>query len=252
MTFQSTLKKLERVTIDHSPEILTAIGVIGSFTTAFLASKATIKAYQLVELEEAQRQEVLEPSEIIRLCWKVYIPAATSAALTTGAIVGSAQVNNRRAAAMAAAYSVSERAFGEYRAKVIERVGENKERAYRDEIAQDRVNARPASDSVVVVTENGDVLCFDHYTGRYFKSSMESLRQAENQINFDIISSGYASLSDFYHILGVPPTAVTDEVGWNTDNPLKLRFSAVMSEDNRPCIAIDFDVSPRRKYDRFS
>lgn len=259
MSITSLARRLERFTTDHSPEILTAIGVAGTLTTAFLSADSTIKAVHLLQAEERQRRfqegdayESIQPREEFELVWRLYIPPAISAVLTIGAIVGAAHVNNRRAAAMATAYTITERAFSEYKEKVVEKVGEKKERAYRDEIAQERVDRNPMEDSVVVVTNNGDVLCYEHFTGRYFNSSMEALKQAENDINFQILHDGYASVSDLYFLLGLPPTASSEEVGWNTDNPLKITYSTTLSEDKKPCISIDFDLHPRRKYSHYA
>jgi hypothetical protein len=135
----------------------------------------------------------------------------------------------------------------EYKAKVLEKLGEKKEMTIRDEIAQDRVNA--TENKEVLVVGAGEVLCFDMYTGRYFQSTVEKIRQAENKINFEILNHMYASLSSFYGELGIPATQYSDEVGWNglTDR-FEVRFSTVMSPDNRPCIAMEFTRPPMPEY----
>lgn len=252
MNLAPTLKQLEKVTVDNSPAILTALGIAGVVGTAYLTGKAVLKAADIVERERKLQSDPLETKDEIKLVWKVYIPPVISGAVTCASIFGANRVSSRRAAAVATAYTLSERAFTEYKEKVIERVGEKKERAYRDEIAQERVDKDPVDNNMIVITDNGDVLCYDHFTGRYFKSSMESLKQAENDVNFRILHDGYANVSDLYEILGLPTTSFSDEVGWNTDRPLKLVFSTTMSEDNRPCISIDFDLHPNRKYAHFA
>jgi hypothetical protein len=88
------------------------------------------------------------------------------------------------------------------------------------------------------------------YTGRYFQSSMESLKKAQNDLNYKILNSYYASLTDFYNLIGLSRTTTSDDVGWNSDEMLELRFSTIMSDDQRPCIAIDFKVAPIRGYFR--
>lgn len=249
MSFAIFLKRLEKLTIDNSPAILTALGVTGTLTTAYLTGKATLRAADLIEHELPRNHEFKDE---VKLVWKIYIPPATSAAFTICAIIGANRISNRRAAAIATAYSISERAFSEYKEKVIEKVGEKKERAFRDELAQDRVDANPPTDNTVIITDNGDVLCYDQFTGRYFKSSMEALKRAENEINHQIIHDGYASVSDLYYILGLPITAFSDEVGWNQDRMLEIVYSTTLSPDNKPCIAIDFDLHPTRKFSHFA
>lgn len=252
MDFVRVLKRIEKLTIDNSPAILTALGVTGTLTTAYLTGKASIKATLLLqEIHEEQPNVALEPKDVVKQTWRLYIPPATSAALTIAAIVCANRVSTRRATAMAAAYSISEKAFSEYKDKVVERIGDKKEQAIRDDVAQDRMSRDPVDNKTVIITAHGDVLCYDKFTGRYFKSSMEALRQAENEMNHIILHQGYASLSDFYHEVGLPSTSISEELGWNTDQLLHLQFSTVMSDDGRPCIALDFDLHPTRNFDKF-
>lgn len=258
MKFAELLKQAEKFTIDNSPALLTGVGVTGAITTAYLAARAAfrvgldINAGHYEPLMEGREPEVYTTTDLIKTYWKPFIPAAITGSLTVTAIIAANQVGTRRAAAMATAYSLSERAFSEYKDKVVEKIGDNKARAVRDEVAQDRVNSNPPQDSQVIITGGGEVLCYDHFTGRYFKSDMETLRRAENEINRLILDQGYASVSDLYSEIGLPPTSFSEEVGWNTDRMLTLVFSTTLSPDGRPCISIDFDLHPNRKYAHFA
>lgn len=257
MDISKLLKQAEKFTSDNSPAILTGIGMAGTVTTAYLSGKASIKAYRLLEEEEAIRRvhlnnkELLEPREIVLLTWKEFIPPAVTGTLTIAAIFGANHVNSRRAASMAAAYSITEKAYSEYRDKIVEKIGDKKEQEYRDEIAQERVARNPEDQSTVIITDGGEVLCYEQFTGRYFKSSMETLKQAANQINYDILHQGYASLTDFYHEVGIPRTGLSDELGWNTDQLLEINYSTTLSTDGRPCIAIDYNTQPYRRFNTF-
>jgi hypothetical protein len=252
MNLVHILKRAEKLAVDNSPTILTAFGIAGVVSTAVLTGKASIKADKLIRHEESLRQRFYNPREQAALVWKLYIPAVSSGLLTIAAIVGSNHVSTRRATAMAAVYSISEKAFVEYKDKVVERLGEKKEQSFRDEIAQDRVKNNPVNENTVIITDGGEVLCYDHFTGRYFKSSMEAIKKAQNDINYQILHDGYASVSDLFDILGLPVTSYSEEVGWNQDRMLDIAFSTVLSEDNRPCISIDFDLSPNRKFSHFA
>lgn len=258
MDLARLIKRAEKFTIDNSPAILTAIGITGTLTTAYLTGKATIRAYELLLDEDSRRHAQKEPplrldkKGMIKTVWMEYIPAAGSAALTITAIFAANRVSTRRATAMATAYSLSERAFTEYKDKVVEKIGEKKDREIRDEVAQDQVNRNPVDDATVIMTHDGEVLCYDRFIGRYFKSSMEALNKAVNEINYIILHQDYASLSDFYQELGLEPTGISDEVGWTTDQLLELDISTVLSKDQKPCIAIDFNHRPIRNFDQFS
>lgn len=257
MTFADILKRTEKLAIDNSPTILTAVAVVGSLSTAYLTGKASFKAAKLIEDDRFRRSlhEMGRPAETkdkVKLVWKEYIPPAAVGSLTVMCIVGANRIGSKRAAAMAAAYSISEKAFTEYREKVVEKIGKNKERGYRDEIAQEQIDRNPVSSKEVIITGNGDVLCYDAYSGRYFNSKMETLKQAQNDTNYQVLSQGYASLSDFYERVGLPATDASEEVGWTVDKKLELEFSTTLSDDGRPCISFSFYVAPMRNYFRFS
>jgi hypothetical protein len=247
-------RRVPKLIVDNSPAILTAIGVTGALTTAYLTGRATFKAADLIFEAQLERgyEEPLELKEKVQLCWKAYIPAAASAVLTVAAIVTSNRVGARRAAALASAFAITEKAFDEYRAKVVEKLGEKKEEAVRAEIAQDRINKSPIGDREVIVTGNGSVLCFDGYSGRYFLSDMETIRKAENDINWQVIHDMYASLSDLYELLGLAPTTVSDEVGWNVDKQLTIKVTSGVTEvlPQKPFLFLDYTTTPIRGYNR--
>lgn len=254
MTFHELIKRAEKLTLDNSPAILTALGVTGTLTTAFLTGKATLRSAEIIA-EEQRRLDMhetshpLERKEKIKLVWKEFIPPAAACVLTVVCIVGSNRIGTRRTAAMAAAYSISERAFSEYKDKVVERMGEKKERDLRDEVMQDRITSNPPTD--IIVTGGGKTLCYDAYTGRYFYSEMERLKKAENDTNFQLLADGYASLSDFYHRIGLKSTSQSDELGWNVDKQLTVEYSTVLFEERLPCVAINFVVTPMRNFSRW-
>lgn len=250
------LARSEKLVIDNSPAILTAIGVVGTVTTAVLTGKASIKAHDQIAAEihirdknlvaEQTYAENLTGKEKFELTWKLYIPPVGAGLLTVAAIISANRIGTRRAAGIAAAYALSEKGYSEYRDKVIEKLGADKEKALRDDIAQDRVSRTPGSREVVVV--GTDVLCLDAYSGRYFTSNMQDLLSAQNEINTQVINNMYASLSDLYHILGIAKTSSSDEVGWNVENQLKFEFSTALAEDGRPCLSVSYDLDSTRDY----
>ena len=246
MQFGGFAKQLERYVVNNSPAILTAIGALGTVTTAVLTAKATISyVRQLAEEGYYDRDYKFDRSarEHVEQAWKFYIPPVVTGALTVTAIIGANRISSRRAAALAAAFTLSQQSFDEYRTKIIEKMGEKKEQAARDEIAQSQLDRKPASQQIII-SGRGKVLCFDSFIGRYFESDMESLRKAQNDVNAQIIDDHYASLTDFYDALGLPQVEVSNEVGWNLDKMLDLKFTTGLSDENRPCIVISFEVSP--------
>lgn len=241
---------------ENASTILTAGGVVGTVTTAVLTGKASYRASEIIheqELEilaEAPEAEVhLSKTDKVKLVWPLFIPPVLIGTATVGSIVAANMVSAKRAAALAAAYGISENKLKEYKEKVLEKVGPNKERAVRDELAQDYVNDNPPSKEVIILA-GGDVLCLDRMTGRYFRSTVENLKKAENAVNQELFNHQYASLSFFYDEVGLPPTSFSDDVGWNMAQTgvLELQFSTVMSPDEQPCVAVDFTNPPKNDY----
>lgn len=258
MPISDVAKNIEKFALNNSPAILTSIAVTGTLTTAVLAGKASFKAAALIAEAESElvpvgeeaidRRGPLENKEKFELVWTLYIPTVGACLTTVMSIIAVNQIGSRRTAAMAAAYSVTEKAFGEYREKVVTKLGEKKEQAVRDEIAQDRVDANPPTPQQLIMVGDTEVLCYDQFSGRYFNSTMETIKQGQNDINFQIINEGYASLNDFYEAIGLEHLNVGDEFGWSTEKRLEVKISTVLSKDSRPCIAVDYYTSPFKDY----
>lgn len=245
-------KQLEKFLQDNSPTILSVIGVIGTVTTAILTGRATFKAAELIHDEDVilrtKQEDLLDSKGKVLLVWKEYIPPVASGAVTVAAIIGANRISVRRAAALAAAYSLAEGRISEYREKMQEKLGITKEQQARAEIAQAEVNRNPVINQTVILTGNGEVLCYDQQAGRYFKSNMEKLRRVQNDINSEVLGNGYSTLRDFYTYLELPETPYCDEVGWTQDELLELQFSTVLTDDNTPCLAFEYNYVPIRGY----
>lgn len=256
MSITSLLPRAQKIIIDSSPQILTAVGVVGTVTTAVLTARAAFRVgldanaghYEPLLYGDGV-SESIEPRDLVDKYWKEFIPPAVTGTLTIVAILGANHVSSSRAAGLAAAYSLSEQAFAEYRAKTLQQLGNKKERAIRDDISQDRVSRTSGSAEVIVV--GTDVLCFDEYTSRYFNSSMEKLKAAQNKINYRLNNNGYATLTDFYNEIDLGRTAFSDEVGWTSTEQLELGFAAALTEEEKPCLAVSFRVQPVRDYYQF-
>jgi hypothetical protein len=243
MLTNNVLKKTEQLIKDNSTTILTGFGVAGTITTAYLTGLATIKAVRIVDKDESEGgisgDRVERQKNRVRLVWKLYIPPVASCAMTIGCIVGSNRVSNRRAAAVVSAYSLLETGFTEYKDKVVEQLGVAKEERIRDEIAQDRIDAKPPTE--VIIAGDGEVLCCELYTMRYFKSDIETLRKAANDINYEMNQGVHASLAEFYYAIGMPVTSISNDVGWDNDQLLELKFTTTLSPDDKPCLAFEYN-----------
>lgn len=268
------LHKVKYLLNENSTTILTAVGVVGTVGTAVLTGRSTFKAAEVIEKEnfrqlselvqsddsvrndgfdlssEVLSRDFLSKTEKAKLVWRLYLPPVATGVLTVTSIIVANRISAQKIAGLTIAAGVSERAFQEYKEKVIEKLGARQDEKIRDEVAQDRVNANPVHSGEVLIVGTGDVLCYDMLTGRYFQSTMEEIKRAENKVNYELIHFMSCSLSHFYDEIGLPPTPYTDSVGWNMNNHMEVKFSTVMSTDNRPCIAIDFSKPPMPNFEK--
>ena len=248
-------KDIRKFASKRSPEILTGIGIAGMITTTILAVRATPKALELIE-EQKEEESVDELSslEVVKVAWKPYIPAMVTCIVSTACLIGASSVNTKRNAALATAYKLSETALSEYRDKVVETIGEKKERIVRDKVAEERVKKNPVSKNEVIVTGNGKTLCFDPISGRYFMCSIETIKKAENTLNKQMLHdiSGYVSLNEFYDELGLDHTSVGNDLGWNTNQLIDIDFSSQLNDNGEPSVVLDYLVAPKCDYYNFS
>ena len=252
--FTKIVKDLEKGAIQHSPEILIGFGIAGFVTTAVLTGCATIKAEKLVEAEKKRlHKEKLTAKEVVKVTWKCFVPAVFSGSASAACLIFSSKVSARRNAALATAYKLSETALNEYKNKVVETLGESKEKDIRDSIAKDRIDQKPVKNQEIILTERGNTLCYDTVSGRYFRSDIETIRRAVNYVNKTLMVEMYVSLNTFYEEIGLPDIRLGEELGWNIDDYMvEVDFSSQLSEGKDPCLVIDYTVAPRYDYEKLS
>lgn len=251
LNLTAAAKSIKGVLERHAPEILTGIGVAGMVTTTILAVKATPKAYRLVnDRKDKLEVEKLPVTELVKTTWKCYIPAVVTCGASIACLVGASSVNFKRNAALATAYKLSEAALSEYKDAVIETIGEKKEQSIRDKVAEERLKKNPVSKSEVIVTGNGTTLCYDPVGNSYFKSNIQQIESAKNKLNARMLSENYVSLNDFYDELGIGPTKLGDDLGWDIykDGLVEIAFSSQLAEDGTPCLVMDYSIAPRYEY----
>lgn len=249
----------------NSPAILAGLAVVGLIATGAAAYKAGIKAHDILEKRKKDMEYVkINDKEAKRAVNKetakallpVIAPVVVMGTATAACMIGSTSISNRRIAVVSAAYSLSERTVKDLNAKMTETLGEKKTRAIKDSISKDRLDANsiPAEDKIII-TGDGDVLCMDSYSGRFFKSNAEKIGQAVNKLSSDCMVDMYVSLNDFYEAINAPGLRripMGEDLGWNLDDTINGRLpitvTAQLTEDSRPCLCIDYDISLRSDF----
>ena len=262
------LKKAVGVISENSPVILTGTAVAGVVSSVILAVKATPKALSLIDKEylhkftDPNREEdgydfeswkenkaiTLTKKEIIKSTWRCYIPTAAVSIVTIACIIGAHSAHTRRNAALASLYSLTETAFKDYQAKIVETIGKNKELKVRDDICEDKIKKNPSGDAEVVFTGKGETMCYDPMSGRYFKTDIDKIKRAEYKLNRDLMSEMFVSLNEFYDELGLSHIKLGEDIGWDIDKAsIEIRFSAQLDDKDEPCLVLNYEVGPRYK-----
>lgn len=230
----------------HSPEILIGMGIAGAASSVIFAVKATPKAMFLLE---EKRQELgvekLEAKEIIKTAAPVYIPTAVSFGVSVACIVGASSVNARRNAALTAAYTLSESTLRTYRDKVLETVGEDKEREIRQKAAIEQQQSTPEPQTLVVSSAAGQLKCFDSLSGRYFVSTKNEIDKAVNEFNRQLRDDMRISLNDWYDLIGLDTNKLGDMLGWDIERGyVETCYASRLDEDGLPCLVVNYVEPP--------
>lgn len=237
----------------HEPEILMAMGISGLIFSTIWSVKATIKATDKVrQYKESKQIDKITKKELFKLTWRYYWPVAASTALSIPCIIAGNRVSNKRYAALATAYTVSETALQEYQDSTREIVGEKKAKQIQENVDSKKIKETYEEGNQIILTGNGDSLFYEPLSGRYFKSNWNDIAKAANELNAAAISSmlGYITLNEWFNKLGLENTDVGDMLGWELSNDPKnlinIDISSHITKDNIPCGAISYKNNPTR------
>ncbi len=234
------------IIIKHSPEILIGVGISGMFTTTILAVKSTPKAMKLIdEKKKAKKVDKLTIWETIEATWKCYILPATIGIGSAVCIIGANGIHTKRNAAAIAACTISETAFKNYQEKVVEKFGERKEQQVREEVVKEAMEKNPLDENNIIYTGQGDTVCFDPLSGRYFKHDFDKIRAAVNDLNRRMRDDNYITLNEFYNEIGLESIDLGENLGWCIDKGyIDISSYAKLSEKNVPCLGIMHNTPP--------
>ena len=245
----------------HSPEILVVTGIIGGVTGAVMACKATTKVGDI--LDDAKEtigiiHDGMENGEIrgkeyteedgkkdlaityVQTGFKVaklYAPAVIVGGASIACIVGGHRILTKRNIALTAAFAGSEKAFKEYRERVVERFGKELDKELRYNIKakeiEETITDENGEEKVVKSTvHEAEINEISDYA-RFFDESCSGwtkdpefnlmfLRRQQDYANEKLRKRKYLFLNEVYAMVGLPATKAGQIVGWVYDekNPV--------------------------------
>lgn len=241
---------IKPVLTKHKPELLVGMGLASMLFGTGLAIKATNKSVKQIEKKSSELERPLNKKEVISLVWKNYIPSVVSLTTGIGCVVASNRVSNTRNMAIATAYSLSETALKEYQDKTKELIGDKKYEKLQESVSQSKVTNTSVPSTVTILGE-GESLFLESFSGRYFKANWNNISKAANELNAKAIASmnGVILLGDWYSALGLEPTELDSELGWDitdgTHGTIDVKIDSVLTPENKPCGVIRYNNRPK-------
>jgi len=226
----------------YSPQILTAVGVVGNLAATVLVARATLKLEPLVDNHEMGKVVISEKSaageyaspkdrqkDLAYLYLhtgldlvKLYGPGVSLALASSISIIAGQGLAQKRQVALVAAVKSAESALNAYRQRVIEAIGADKEADIRYGISTEVVEDEDGKKTKVkIFTGEGlspYVQWFDPSNKNYERSKRELnflfLKNMQNWANDRLEARGYVYLNEVYSWLGIPEVPAGQVVGW--------------------------------------
>lgn len=221
--------------IKKLPAICVVLGLLGVPATAVLASRATIKAKESIESSPTKPVTVIDKA---KLTWKYYIPSAIVGGATISFILISYKLQSKELVTLSAATAYAVNRGQKLEEKIEEHYGKDTLEALRKEVVNDLYV--PTS---VEETKYGDLLCYEGFSGRWFRSSEEAVRRAENMLEAKLSAGDSALLNDFYRFLGIKDSYFGWKMGWPC-NPTHEPYIDSLEFINTLLVDGEFDNIP--------
>ena len=252
-----TTSKVSMHVCRKAPELLAGTGIACFIASTFMAVKVTPKANDILEEKKQELQtEDLPIKETVKAVGKLYLPAVISGTAGICFVAASVSESNKRYLALSTSYELIREAANTYKEKVIETIGERKEKKIRDEIAQDKVDANPPTDNTIILTNNGNTLMRDGLTGQYFRYDIDKFKQKTIELANEELNEGYTGVPDWLMTLGlnIPDTLIG--MGWSIADQGKavtVDYHAVVAHqyNDEPCLVIEYDPMPISDFNIF-
>lgn len=235
----------------NSPEILMAVGVVGIVGSTVLACRATLKSEEVLERSKEKFDSIKEAKEVASENYtdtdykkdmaiayvqtgvdfvKLYGPSVALGVVSISCILGSHNIMKKRNLALIAAYKAVEKGFADYRGRVVEEFGIDKDYQFKHGLAMNKTE-------VIEEDENGkkkkvkkDVFdvedpnqhsiyarFFDESSTQWSKTpeyNFTFLKCQQNYANDLLHSQGHLFLNEVYDMLGIPRSQAGAVVGW--------------------------------------
>ena len=232
-------RNIQMLLSKNAPDILLTAGVVSIIGGGILAIKQTPKALKI--LENKKEDTNLEKAKSLA---PLYAAPVVLTGMGISSIVCSRNMTNKKIAAMATAYTVSETALRTYREKVKELVEPEKYEEIKKEVANETLRKNPIENKEVYMTSKPDSLIYDEASGRYFRGNIDDIKQVANMLNKRMMNDMSVQLNEFYAEIGLDPIKLGVDMGWSIEHELiEVSFTGGIADNNEPCIVMQYDTT---------
>jgi hypothetical protein len=264
-----------------SPQLLFGAGIVGMVGSTVLACRATLKMDEVLDdakgklgtAKSLQHREYSEKdrSRDVSLIYfqsgvkiaRLYAPAIIVGGVSIYLLRTSNGILTKRNVALTAAYGALEKGFNEYRARVVDKYGEDEDRNFRYGTRKVEVTD-PKTQKTKTVTRVGTddpsiyARFFDLHSSSWNKEpeyNLIFLKCQQNYANDLLRSRGHVFLNEVYDMCGIPRSKAGAVVGWllsaegETDNFINFGVFDGQSDAARDfvngqegAILLDFNV----------
>jgi hypothetical protein len=226
----------------NSPHLLFGAGVIGVAAGTVLACRATLKVDVHIsdaqsKLKEIQHHEHVDYNEddrkkdmaivyvqtAMKIC-KLYGPSIIILGGSVAMLTSSHTILTRRNAGLTAAYAALEKGFNEYRKRVTDELGEEKDREFRYGYEACEVDTEDGKKTVVHRVKDGApsiyARFFDEFSVNWSRRPEYNkifLMAQQNYANDMLRARGHVFLNEIYDALGLERSSAGSVVGWVLD-----------------------------------
>lgn len=243
------MKRGAMTTVNHTPEILMAVGTGAFVGTVVMA----VKAAPTIENEFDEARSIAKfkysdkPRQIIYISTKmapICAPTVLMGAASLACFFGAHKIQVKRQIALASVYSMASKTLDSYQDKIIEKFGEDEHKNIIDRILEEEEPIKDVGEDPDIYEGHGDTLVYDRVTGRYFKSSPERIREAEGLVAKRMMDEMIVPLNYFYEELGLDDVSFIGEaIGWDFEKcKLDIQFRSTLDECDRPCLVIIYNT----------
>lgn len=267
----------------NSPHIFFGLGIAGIIGSTVLACRATLKLDKEIDkiktdidvaksmsdavaVTNGAYSEMDYRKELTRAYAKsgvkivqLYAPSIVLGTASIAALTGSHVQLTRRNQALTGALTLVTTAFEDYRERVRDELGEEKENDLFRGVTEKQITEE--GKKKLVKTQTGKILSpyarlFDKDTSWCWKPHAESnrifLTVQESYANNQLKARGHVFLNDVYDSLGLERTREGQIVGWLYENGGFVDFGLNNDGANplEPSIWLDFNVDPGTMYDK--